>query len=366
MSLDASLALQALQICLKAQPYRMDKVERQRVLTDGLFYLNRYHYNHCEKFRYILDGYWPASKQVSAIEELPFLPASLFKTQELRSVPEEDIRVTIASSGTSGQVPSRIFVDKETSALQQQALVSSLMHVIGKKRLPMLIIDSARTVSDRQTISARSAGILGTMRFGHSHCFALDDSLAPNREAIDHFLHSFGGEPFLIFGFTFMVWSGLYEPLARAGLDLSNGLLIHSGGWKKMIEHAVDNDRFRKELNSAFGLKRIYNFYGMAEQLGSIFLEGSNGLLYAPNCSEVVIRDPVSWEVVVPGQVGLVQVLSLLPRSYPGHSILTEDLGFIEESENRVEGLISRGIRLTGRLKKAEIRGCSDTASVQV
>ena len=157
-----------------------------------------------------------------------------------------------------------------------------------------------------------------------------------------------------------MVWVHFYEQFRDAGLDLSQGVLIHSGGWKKMVERSVDNQTFRKALGEAFGLSRIHNFYGMVEQIGSIFLEGPAGLLYPPNFADVIVRDPETWEPAANGQPGVVQVLSLLPHSYPGHSLLTEDIGVIETVDPGTGGWMGKGIRVLGRVARSELRGCSD------
>jgi hypothetical protein len=163
-----------------------------------------------------------------------------------------------------------------------------------------------------------------------------------------------------MFGFTFMVWINFYEKFKCAGLDLSNGILIHSGGWKKMVEQSVDNTVFRQSLRQAFGLTRVHNFYGMVEQIGSIFLEGSDGLLYPPNFADVIIRDPETWLPCDEGRPGVIQVLSLLPHSYPGHSLLTEDVGVLHAVDNGRDGWMGKGIEVLGRVPRAELRGCSD------
>ena len=160
-----------------------------------------------------------------------------------------------------------------------------------------------------------------------------------------------------MFGFTYMVWASFYEQFRGAGLDLSRGVLIHSGGWKKMVERSVDNATFRTALGDAFGLTNIHNFYGMVEQIGSIFLEGPGGLLYPPNFADVIVRDPETWEPAANGQPGVIQVLSLLPHSYPGHSLLTEDTGVIEAVDPGNGGWMGKGIRVLGRVARSELRG---------
>jgi hypothetical protein len=97
----------------------------------------------------------------------------------------------------------------------------------------------------------------------------------------------------------------------------------------------------------------------MVEQVGSIFIEAPDGYLRPPNYADVLIRDPVTWEPVADGRVGVIQVLSVLPKSYPGHSILTEDLGIVHGVA--ADGWMGKRLEVIGRVPKAELRGCSDT-----
>ena len=41
------------------------------------------------------------------------------------------------------------------------------------------------------------------------------------------------------------------------------------------------------------------------------------------------MRDPLTWGVLPFKQEGIIEVLSILPHSYPGHILLTEDLGIV-------------------------------------
>lgn len=350
----------ALEQAMAAVPYSLPQARRDALLLLGLNELSEHHHAACPEYRRIIDGGWNGQTRAGAVSDVPYLPVSLFKTQRLSSISDDAVRVTLTSSGTTGQAVSRILLDSEASSIQQRTLANSLMHVLGRQRLPMLVIDTDAVFKDPSMMSARGAGVLGLMRYGRHHCFALDRELKPDLDAVRAFLDAHGGQPFLLFGFTFMVWASFYEQFRDAGLDLSNGILIHSGGWKKMAERSVDNEVFKARLSSAFGLTRIHNFYGMVEQIGSIFLEGPDGLLYPPNFADVIIRDPVSWAPAAIGQAGVIQVLSLLPRSYPGHSLLTEDMGVIEAVDRGAGGWMGKGLRVLGRVARSELRGCSD------
>jgi len=350
---------------LKMPAFSAPQHDKDRLLLDGLNDLSRHHQKHCEPFRNVIDALWNGQATADQIESLPFLPVSIFKTQRLSSVSSDDIRLTLTSSGTTGQTVSQILVDAETSMRQQKALTQSLAHIIGPKRLPMLVIDTDAVFKDPAKMGARGAGVLGLMRYGHSHAFALTPELAPDPDAVRAFLEKIDGKPFFMFGFTFMVWIHFYEHFKNLDVDLSKGILIHSGGWKKMIEKSVDPSVFRDSMKEAFGLEKIHNFYGMVEQIGSIFIEGDDGLLYPPNFSDVIIRDPVTWQPVETGKPGIIQVLSLIPKSYPGNSLLTEDLGVIESIDGGIGGWMGKGLRVLGRVPKAELRGCSDVIASQ-
>jgi hypothetical protein len=297
------------------------------------------------------------------LEDVPFLPVTLFKTHTLSSVPEAEVVKVLTSSGTTGQQPSRVYLDAETASVQSAVLVKVAQHFLGKDRLPMVIIDHPAVVRDRRSYSARGAGILGMAQFGHRPFYALREDMSLDEEGLRAYLAGVAGRRVLLFGFTFMVWQHFVQPLEKAGrtLNLSGGILIHSGGWKKLQEAAVDSREFRERVQAVTGVDRVVNFYGMVEQVGGVYFENPIHHLHAPIYSEVIIRDPVTLQPLPDGEPGLVQVLSCLPTSYPGHSLLTEDLGVIRGMDPEGTGMGGRCFEILGRVPKAELRGCSDT-----
>jgi hypothetical protein len=334
---------------------------KQPALTSGLDRLTALHRGRSQAYRRMLDAQAIGDRGSGRASEVPWIPVSLFKSMELRSIPDEQVFKVMTSSGTTGQVPSRIFLDVETARLQTQALSSIVTHFVGKQRLPMLVVDHPGVVRDRRSFSARGAGILGMLPFGRDHLYVLDDDMRLDRDALGSWLMAHEGQELLVFGFTFMVWQDFLEPLRSAHIDLSRATLIHSGGWKKLQDRAVSRDAFRKGLLDAFGLQRVHDFYGMVEQVGSIFFACEAGYFHPPNFADVIVRDTVTWQPVGPGAHGVIEVVSLLPHSYPGHALLTEDLGVIHGEDDCACGRLGRWFEVLGRVPKAEIRGCSDT-----
>ena len=58
-------------------------------------------------------------------------------------------------------------------------------------------------------------------------------------------------------------------------------------------------------------------------------MECKCGHLHASAFSDVLIRRPYDFSLAEKGEKGLIEVVSVLPGSYPGHVLLTEDEGMI-------------------------------------
>jgi hypothetical protein len=348
---------------LRLPPYCLTQGEKNAAILPHFADLTEHHRLACPQYARVLAALFANARKPSSPEEIPYLPVRLFKSHQLRSIPESAVFKTLTSSGTSGDPVSQVYLDRETAQRQTLALSRILTSVLGPDRLPMLVVDSPGILRDRQRFSARAAGVLGMMNFGREHCFVLTEDMCLDESALNAFLERHRGRTFLVFGFTSFVWQHFYRQLAGRGLDLSNGILVHSGGWKRLLSLSVDNAEFKRRILGETGLNRIYNFYGMAEQVGSVFLEGDDGFLYTPNFADIVVRDPITLAPLGPGQIGVLQVLSILPTSYPGHSILTEDLGVVHSIDANGCGRQGKSFSVLGRLPSAELRGCSDVGS---
>lgn len=304
----------------------------------------------------------PRNWKASSLHEFPPLAVRLFKQLDLKSIPDDEVFKTLFSSGTSGE-PSRIYLDRETAKSQSKALVKIMQQWLGRQRLPMLVVDHPGVIRDRLAFSARGAGIQGFSFLGRDHTYALKDDMEPDWEGIETFCGRHAHQPVLLFGFTFMVWSFLVKKAKRrdSRFHLPEAILLHGGGWKKMIEDAVSPETFKAEVQDVLGITRVHDYYGMVEQVGSIFVECEAGHLHAPVFADVIIRSPGNWQPLSVGKTGVIEVLSILPKSYPGHVLLTEDMGMLLGEDDCRCGRKGRYFLVSGRLPRAEARGCSDT-----
>ncbi len=348
------------------QPYALEKQKKKEFLLKNLKRLTLHHYENCGEYRKLLDVLQINRNYISNISDIaavPFLPVRLFKEYDLKSIRQEEVFKIMTSSGTTGQRVSKIYLDKHTSLLQTKILAKIMKSYFGKSRMPMIIVDSPSVIKNRKLFSARGAGITGFSVFGKDRMYALDEDMNLDVNALMEFLNRHQKEQIFLFGFTFMIWQHFYKKLAETGFcpDLTHAVLVHGGGWKKMEKEEVSRDIFHKSLEEVCGITRIYDYYGMVEQTGTVYVECECGHLHASSYSDIIIRDTQDFSVAKIGKRGIVQVLSILPESYPGHSLLTEDEGILMGEDDCPCGRKGKYFQILGRIRNAEIRGCSDT-----
>ncbi|WP_368639150.1 acyl-protein synthetase [Castellaniella ginsengisoli] len=340
----------------------------------------------CEPFRRFLEGrQWLPLSEVRALEDLPFLPVSVFKRPEpLSFLDNGQVYRILNSSATTGQQPSRIAIDRHTAKLMTRGVTAILADFIGSYRRPYLVIDCAPDSGG--AASARGAAVQGLMAFATEVCYALrpaqnrereksgPDDLVLDIEQIRKFLQKYRDTDVVVYGFTYMLYLHLGGGLPSSAQALRNlsdeyGLpllpkahILHSGGWKRLQQLAIGKSMFGSRVAASLGTKAhaVLDYYGMVEQLGVVYPDCSQGNKHAPRFAEVIVRDPLTWAPCGAGQTGIIQVLSALSPSFPGQSLLTEDMALVVHEDGCACGRRGIAFRFAGRVPKAEVRGCSD------
>ncbi len=307
------------------------------------------------------------------VADVPPLPVTMFKRFALSAVAPERVVRELHSSSTTGQKPSRIFIDKTTAFRQSRALVSILKDVLGGRRRPYLVVDVEEAAAAGDVLTARGAAIRGIGSFASSTTYALrsadNGDLMPDWDAIEAFFQLHGDKPILVFGFTFIVWSRFVRAAEARGarFDAPEAVLLHSGGWKKLEADAVSKPVFNERVSDVLGMNSgaVLDFYGMVEQVGTVFVDCVAGNKHAPAFADVVIRRPHTLEPVAPGETGIIEVVSVLPTSYPGQALLTEDQGTLVGVDDCPCGRSGQYFRFTRRVERVAVRGCGDTFAVK-
>ncbi len=345
------------------EPYGLARQEKAPLFLQAMLDLTHQHIASCAPYQKIIQKMALNLNNIQTIAQIPFIPTRLFKEFTLKSIADALIFKTLTSSGTSGQAVSKIYLDKASALNQQKTFVHIISSFIGKKRLPLLMLDTELVKKDRSMFSARGAGIIGFSTFGRDIHYALDEKMNIDVEKIAQFLDKHQDETILMFGYTYMIWQYIVKALKALNqkFNINNAILFHIGGWKKLKDEAVDTQTYNQNIQNVLGNVRVYNYYGMVEQLGSVFVECENGFMHCSNYSDILIRGAQDFSVLPNQQKGLIQLLSVLPHSYPGHSLLTEDEGVIVGEDDCPCGRLGKYFQIFGRIKNAELRGCSDT-----
>ncbi len=354
---------------LAIPPYGLAPEEQQaiflRLLRDELEYA-------CSRnagFRNYVE-HWPTDPySAKRVADLPYLPVGLLKAQPpLLLVDPGDIKRTLTSSSTTGQTPSRIALDSSTSRRMTKGAVAIAQDFIGPERRPYLVVDVPTSVGVGPELGARGAAIQGLRPFASevAYCLGLgnDGNLVLDREKLLQFAEGHRESQVLVYGFTYILWKYLVEPLRAADirLDMPNLYIMHSGGWKLLQREAVDKKTFNEGLAQVFGCSadRVIDFYGMVENVGVIYPDCAEGNKHVPAFADVIVRDPLTLEPVAEGGLGIVQVCSALPTSFPGHLLLTEDLAEVVAYDGCRCGRRGTSFRFMGRVPKSEVRGCGN------
>ena len=342
--------------------YSLKKNNKKKWFFEQFKRLNKHHVNNCTEYNKITKSISNNQFNIKDTSEFLFLTARIFKDINLISTKKKNIYKQLTSSGTSQNKKSNIFLDKKNSKKQIDVLIEIVSNFLStKKRLPMLVLDSRTIIKNKNSLTARGVGFMGFSIFGKDITFALKENMEIDWNVVLEFSNKYKNKDVLVFGLTSVIWKNFLEVALKLKkkIGLNKSILIHGGGWKKLSEENIGNEIFKKSYYKIFGSKLIHNYYGMIEQTGSIFMECEYGYFHTSVYSEIYVRDN-NFKLLKNRKKGIIQILSLLPTSYPGHNILSEDIGIIFGEDTCKCGRLGKYFKILGRVKQAEIRGCSD------
>lgn len=353
--------------------YAMPQAEKDAALVPILRALCRDMAARCPGYGRFLQHFGGDPDAWRTTADVPPLPVEMFKRFTLSAIPPEKVIRQLHSSSTTGQRPSRIVIDKTTAFRQARALVSILKSHIGGHRRPLLVLDAPESAGAGEILTARAAAIRGIANFASETVFAMNrvrgDDLQADWDRVEAFFARHPDEPMLLFGFTFIAWTAFVLEAERRGRQWAapHATLLHSGGWKKLQAQAVSHEEFGRRTSAVLGCDpgAILDFYGMVEQVGTVFVDCPCGHKHAPAFADVLIRRPLTLAPVDLQETGIIEVVSTLPTSYPGQALITEDQGTLVGVDDCPCGRMGRYFRFARRIERTELRGCGDTFAQQ-
>jgi hypothetical protein len=363
------------QALMAAGAYVSDKAKADSLFKAALNESFAYHLKYCPAFaNYCANRGFFVGQNVSDIASLPFVPVQAFKAfgQDLLVTKAGDEETFFMNSSATSGAPSSINVSRSNAKRQAVGMARVISEFLGSKKCPFIIFDVKPKRSTSGSVGARYGATVGYMSFSSQAHFVLEEDEAGgirlNLDALARALQEVASceQPPVIFGFTYVI----FDTLKRLSDDVSlaffqAGTILHIGGWKKLESQKVSKADFNQLVSRRFGLtvNDVVDVYGFTEQMGVNYPSFGLADKVAPNFARVLVRDPDTLELLPPGQEGLLQFVSPLPLSYPGVSVLTDDLGMITAEFGEIQGRFGTQFQITGRAKNAEVRGCGDIMS---
>ena len=360
---------QSIESLLKAPLYGQSPEQKSACLLPLLQKELAYACDQNQRLRNYVE-HWPVDFRVAeSIADLPFLPVGIFKANPPFALVEPQTIVrTLASSSTSSQIPSRIALDRATARRMTRSLAAIIRDFAGAERRPYLVVDTPENLAPQSELGARGAAVQGLTSFATeiATCLVQDENNEPRLdiESLLALSAKWKDRKVLVYGFTYVIWNHLVLPLQRAGkaLALPNALVLHSGGWKRLEHQSVTKDVFSLGVASVLGCAstRVIDYYGMVENVGVVYPDCEFGNKHVPAFADVIVRDPLTLAPVEAGRKGLLQICSVLPTSFPGFLVLTDDIAEVAGLDGCPCGRRGISFRFAGRVAKAEMRGCGN------
>jgi len=272
------------------------------------------------------------------LDDIPFLPIELFKSQRLITTGLEPEMEFTSSGTTSAQTSTHFVADLE---LYKSSFTACFENFYGK-------------ISDYSILALLPSYL---ERTGSSLVFMVDHLIAAsNSEDSGFFLNNLEElhstilklksqrKKVLVIGVSF----ALLELAEKFPGDYSGIAFMETGGMKGRRKE-LTREELHHALATSFGVKHIHSEYGMTELLSQAYSSGK-GMFTCPQWMKVLIRDtddPLSRSM--PGKAGGIDIIDLANINSCAF-VSTQDLGRKNENDE---------FEVIGRYDQSDIRGCN-------
>ena len=276
-------------------------------------------------------------KAPNNIFEIPFLPISFFKTEQIicqgRAVEE-----VFLSSGTSGDQSKHLVSD---ISLYRESYLKAFELFYGDIT-QYCILSLLPNYRERE---------------GSSLIYMVDDLISKSKhEQSGFYLNDYEslsmrlqklekeGQKTILFGVSY----ALLDLAEQFPQKLEHTIIIETGGIKGKRKEML-KEELHQNLKAAFSLEVIHSEYGMSELLSQSYSNGE-GIFKSPPWKKVLIRDtndPLS--IIGDNKTGGINIIDLA-NIYSCPFIATQDLGKTFENGT---------FTVLGRFDNSDLRGCN-------
>lgn len=294
-----------------------------------------FQYEHNSIYRTFADSLGKSNPK--SLTEIPFLPIGFFKTHSVISCDPENVELTFLSSGTTDSTRSKHLI--HSASIYEKSFEASYRKFIGNPEEQVILGLLPNYIEQGNSSLVYMVDKLIHLSQSNLSGFMLNE-LESVKSIYSEAIYS--GKKVVIFGVSYALLD-----LAEKGTDLSQALIIETGGMKGRRAE-LTKEELHHELMNGLNVPYVSSEYGMTELLSQAY-SNKDGLFTEPNWMKIMIRDtndPFSY--VATGKTGGINVIDLA-NIYSCSFIATQDLGKI----------IDEKFQLLGRFDNADIRGCN-------
>lgn len=265
--------------------------------------------------------------------QIPFLPISFFKTQNVVAFKEEP-EIVFSSSGTTGE--KRSLHSVKAVSIYEKAFMQGFELRFGAVE-DYVVLGLLPSYLERDGSSLIYMVEKFIQKSNHQESgFFLDEY-----EKLHELIRQCAGKKILLIGVTY----ALLDFGAQCKPDLSKVLIMETGGMKGKRKEMIKSE-LHAELSSYFSNPEIHSEYGMTELLSQGYSKGLN--FSCPPWMKVLTRAYTDPFELIEGKTGGINIIDLA-NVFSCSFIATQDLG-------RVQG---DTFEIIGRFDHADIRGCN-------
>ena len=276
---------------------------------------------------------------VSQEGNIPFMPISLFKHQEIKTL-DWDTQFIFESSGTTKSTTSKHFVDDIDFYKEVSSSIFRQFYGNPKDYIILALLPSYLERNNSSLVYMVDHLIEST---GSEHSGFYLSNLDELREKIEY-LGMSQDRTVMLWGVTF----ALMDFANNYATDMENMIIMETGGMKGRGEEIIRSD-LHKQLFSKLKANSIHSEYGMTELLSQAYAT-ENGKFTCPTWMKIFAREINDPFCPAPdGQQGVLNIIDLA-NIHSCAFIATEDLGRVYPDGT---------FEVLGRLDNSDMRGCN-------
>jgi hypothetical protein len=297
----------------------------------------RFQYRHNPVYRSFADMVSTDVNSIKLVEQIPFLPISFFKTQEVvcgRFEPE----AVFESSGTTQTINSRHYI-KDLS-LYQKSFLQGFELFYGPVKDWCILALLPSYLERKNSSLVMMADVLiklsankhsGFYLYNHEELFRLLEKLEK------------AGQKTLLLGVSF----ALLDFAEKYTLPLNHTIVMETGGMKGRREE-LTREQVHFIIKKSFGVANVHSEYGMTELLSQAYSK-ADGVFNCPPWMKIVLRDEDDPFAISGSGTGVINIIDLA-NIYSCSFIASDDAGRLHADGS---------FEVLGRLDHSDIRGCS-------